>query len=173
MYLILDTDVLTILQEEKQPACGRLLERLRTQPADSICTTVVSFQEQRAGLDGSVESSAFGDPHRSCLCQVRNGFALLSVRQSCWRSTTQPKDASTICASNGYASTQWTYASLPSHWQQGRNSLAATCATFGKFPACGQRIGRHSCHLHAWISAALKACFWFSFSPAPPDPGNL
>ncbi len=49
MYLILDTDVLTILQEEKQPACGRLLERLRTQPADSICTTVVSFQERVQG----------------------------------------------------------------------------------------------------------------------------
>ena len=49
MPFILDTDLLTILQEQSQPACDRLLARLRKQPPDDIYVTIISFQERIQG----------------------------------------------------------------------------------------------------------------------------
>lgn len=49
MRLILDTDLLTILQQRSQPAYGCLAMRLAEHAADDICATIVSFQEQVQG----------------------------------------------------------------------------------------------------------------------------
>jgi tRNA(fMet)-specific endonuclease VapC len=47
--VILDTDHLSILQWQEQPACERLLARLDQLAADEIATTIVSFHEQVQG----------------------------------------------------------------------------------------------------------------------------
>jgi tRNA(fMet)-specific endonuclease VapC len=44
-----DTDHLSILQWEEQPACDRLLKRLNQFAADDVATSIVSFQEQIQG----------------------------------------------------------------------------------------------------------------------------
>jgi tRNA(fMet)-specific endonuclease VapC len=49
MAVILDTDSLTILQKQYQPACGRLEQRLQSLPQGEICTTIITFQEQAKG----------------------------------------------------------------------------------------------------------------------------
>src|SRR4051812_1295534 len=49
MRYILDTDLLSILQQKRQPECDRLTERLEEHPNEPICTTVVNFQEQALG----------------------------------------------------------------------------------------------------------------------------
>jgi tRNA(fMet)-specific endonuclease VapC len=47
--VLLDTDHLSVLQWEEQPACDRLLQRLDRLPLDDIATSIVSFQEQVQG----------------------------------------------------------------------------------------------------------------------------
>jgi tRNA(fMet)-specific endonuclease VapC len=47
--VLLDTDHLSILHWQEQPACDRLLARLDQLPADDIATSIVSFQEQVQG----------------------------------------------------------------------------------------------------------------------------
>jgi tRNA(fMet)-specific endonuclease VapC len=47
--VLLDTDHLSVLEWEEQPACKRLLERLDRLPPDDIATSIVSFQEQVQG----------------------------------------------------------------------------------------------------------------------------
>lgn len=47
--VLLDTDHLSILEWQEQPACNRLLERLDRLPPDDIATSIVSFQEQVQG----------------------------------------------------------------------------------------------------------------------------
>ena len=47
--LILDTDLLTILQEESEPACSRLAARLDQAPTEVVSVTVVTFQERMQG----------------------------------------------------------------------------------------------------------------------------
>ena len=49
MKLILDTDCLSIVQNESQPAFNRLQARLLEHPEAVVQTTVVSFQEQVQG----------------------------------------------------------------------------------------------------------------------------
>ena len=49
MPVLLDTDHLSVLEWEEQPACKRLLERLDRLPPDDIATSIVSFQEQVQG----------------------------------------------------------------------------------------------------------------------------
>ena len=49
MPVLLDTDHLSLLQWEEQPACDRLLARLARLAADDIATTIVSFHEQVQG----------------------------------------------------------------------------------------------------------------------------
>ena len=49
MSVVLDTDHLSILQWQEQPACDRLLARLDDIPSDDIGTTIVSFHEQVQG----------------------------------------------------------------------------------------------------------------------------
>jgi tRNA(fMet)-specific endonuclease VapC len=49
MIVVLDTDHLSVLQWQEQPACARLLARLDPLPPDDIATTIVSFQEQVQG----------------------------------------------------------------------------------------------------------------------------
>jgi tRNA(fMet)-specific endonuclease VapC len=49
MPVVLDTDHLSVLQWQEQPACDRLLARLDRLPPDDIATTIVSFQEQVEG----------------------------------------------------------------------------------------------------------------------------
>lgn len=49
MPVLLDTDHLSVLQWEEQPACDRLLARLDALAADDIATAIVSFHEQVQG----------------------------------------------------------------------------------------------------------------------------
>lgn len=49
MPVLLDTDHLSVLQWEEQPACQRLLTRLDQLPPDDIATSIVSFHEQVQG----------------------------------------------------------------------------------------------------------------------------
>ena len=49
MPVLLDTDHLSVLQWQEQPACDRLLARLDQLPADDVATSIVSFQEQVQG----------------------------------------------------------------------------------------------------------------------------
>jgi tRNA(fMet)-specific endonuclease VapC len=46
---LLDTDHLSILQGQEQPACDRLLARLDRLAPDDIATSIISFQEQLQG----------------------------------------------------------------------------------------------------------------------------
>jgi tRNA(fMet)-specific endonuclease VapC len=47
--VLLDTDHLSILQWEEQPACDVLRQRLHRFPPDDIATSIVSFHEQVQG----------------------------------------------------------------------------------------------------------------------------
>jgi len=47
--VLLDTDHLSVLQWQEQPACDRLLERLDEIPPDDVATSIISFQEQIQG----------------------------------------------------------------------------------------------------------------------------
>jgi tRNA(fMet)-specific endonuclease VapC len=47
--VLLDTDHLSVLQWQEQPACARLLARLDRLPPDDIATSIVSFHEQVQG----------------------------------------------------------------------------------------------------------------------------
>jgi tRNA(fMet)-specific endonuclease VapC len=47
--VLLDTDHLSVLQWQEQPACDRLLARLDQLPPDDVATSIVSFQEQAQG----------------------------------------------------------------------------------------------------------------------------
>lgn len=49
MPVVLDTDHLSVLQWQEQPACERLLARLSQVPRDDVTTTIVSFHEQLQG----------------------------------------------------------------------------------------------------------------------------
>ncbi len=49
MPVVLDTDHLSVLQWQEQPACDRLLARLDQLPLDDVATTLVSFHEQVEG----------------------------------------------------------------------------------------------------------------------------
>ena len=49
MPVLLDTDHLSVLEWEEQPACNRLLERLDALPPDDIATSIISFHEQAQG----------------------------------------------------------------------------------------------------------------------------
>ena len=49
MAVLLDTDHLSVLQWQEQPACDRLLTRLDELRADDISTSIVSFHEQVQG----------------------------------------------------------------------------------------------------------------------------
>jgi tRNA(fMet)-specific endonuclease VapC len=47
--VLLDTDHLSVLEWQEQPACDRLLERLDRLTPDDIATSIVSFHEQAQG----------------------------------------------------------------------------------------------------------------------------
>ena len=49
MKLILDTDHLTVIQRETEPEYSQLRAKLRPFSPDSVCTTIVSFEEQMRG----------------------------------------------------------------------------------------------------------------------------
>src|SRR5438445_2873371 len=49
MAVLLDTDHLSVLQWEEEPACDRLAERLRGFPPDDVATSIISFHEQAQG----------------------------------------------------------------------------------------------------------------------------
>jgi tRNA(fMet)-specific endonuclease VapC len=47
--VLLDTDHLSVLEWEEQPACNRLLQRLDQLAPDDIATSIISFHEQVQG----------------------------------------------------------------------------------------------------------------------------
>jgi tRNA(fMet)-specific endonuclease VapC len=67
--VILDTDHLSVLQWEEQPACDRLLARLDQLAADDIATTIVSFHEQVQGWLAYIQRAR--KPEQVVLAYVR------------------------------------------------------------------------------------------------------
>lgn len=49
MPVLLDTDHVSVLQWQEQPACDRLLARLDQLPPDDVAVSIVSFHEQVQG----------------------------------------------------------------------------------------------------------------------------
>lgn len=49
MPVLLDTDHLSVLEWNEQPACSRLVARLDRLPPDDFATSIVSFHEQAQG----------------------------------------------------------------------------------------------------------------------------
>jgi tRNA(fMet)-specific endonuclease VapC len=49
MVVILDTDHLTVIQRQAEPAYSRLRARLSKLPSNTVQTTIVSFEEQMRG----------------------------------------------------------------------------------------------------------------------------
>lgn len=49
MPVLLDTDHLSVLEWNEQPACSLLLNRLDRLPPDDMATSIVSFHEQVQG----------------------------------------------------------------------------------------------------------------------------
>lgn len=49
MLVILDTNILSLLQQRAQPATDRIMDKLRMIPANDQWTAVVTFQEQTKG----------------------------------------------------------------------------------------------------------------------------
>ena len=47
--IVLDTDHLSVLQWQEQPACDKLLARLDRLALDDVGTTIISFHEQVQG----------------------------------------------------------------------------------------------------------------------------
>jgi len=58
--VVLDTDHLSILQWEEQPACDRLLARLDELAPDDIATTIVSFHEEVQGWNAYLNRARKG-----------------------------------------------------------------------------------------------------------------
>lgn len=77
MPVLLDTDHLSVLQWEEQPACSRLLKRLDRLPADDIATSIISFHEQVQGLAGLSESQPQAGASCRCLREARSDMALV------------------------------------------------------------------------------------------------
>lgn len=57
MILILDTDYLTLVQRQTEPAHSRLRARLDAFPQKDVCTTIVSFEEQMRGWLSTIARS--------------------------------------------------------------------------------------------------------------------
>lgn len=57
MPLILDTDLWTIMKRQSQPASDRLQARLQEHPADEICVTILTFEEQVRGWMSSLSKA--------------------------------------------------------------------------------------------------------------------
>lgn len=49
MILVLDTDHLTAIQRQAEPAYSNLHAKLRAAPSAEVCATIVSFEEQMRG----------------------------------------------------------------------------------------------------------------------------
>src|SRR5438876_11535288 len=60
MAYVLDTDVITIVQEGSEPSAGRMQARIDHYPRDQIFFTVVSFQEQAKGWLGYLNRAREG-----------------------------------------------------------------------------------------------------------------
>src|SRR5438309_533778 len=102
MSAVLDTDHLSILLRESQPATANLLARLKNLPEADVWTTIVCFQEQVQGWGARLNRArrddqvlrAYGELHtmwrRFCEMKVLqfNGVALerfQSLRKKCRR----------------------------------------------------------------------------------------
>lgn len=57
MILILDTDHLTLVQRQTEPAYSRLRARLARIPQEDVRTTIVSFEEQMRGWLSNIARS--------------------------------------------------------------------------------------------------------------------
>ena len=57
MILILDTDHLTVIQRQTEPAHSRLRARLGEFPQEDVHTTIVSFEEQMRGWLSTIAKS--------------------------------------------------------------------------------------------------------------------
>jgi hypothetical protein len=66
--VVLDTDHLSVVLQQRQPAYDRLVARLDQIPADDVATTIVCFQEQ---MQGVARLSAAGTRRRPYPARVR------------------------------------------------------------------------------------------------------
>jgi tRNA(fMet)-specific endonuclease VapC len=67
--IVLDTDVLTIIQQAAGPEYGRLLARLGAGSVDPFCVTIVSFEEQMRGWMAYIARA--GSPERQTFAYAR------------------------------------------------------------------------------------------------------
>ena len=80
MPVLLDTDHLSVLQWQEQPACDRLLNRLDQLPADDIATSIISFHEQVQGWLAYLKRSRKPE-------QIVDAYDKLEVIWRSWRYT--------------------------------------------------------------------------------------
>lgn len=113
MASILDTDHLSVLHHETQPAYGRLQARLQQHAAEAVQVTIVSFQEQVQGWLAYINKTRQAD-------QILRGYAkLLGLIEEYSEAIVLPFDDAALDRFNDWtgvacASARWTYASLRS-----------------------------------------------------------
>lgn len=61
MAVILDSDMLSILQRQSEPECGRLVSRLDSLSDDDVSTTIISYQEQMRGWLAAINKARDDD----------------------------------------------------------------------------------------------------------------
>lgn len=76
MPVLLDTDHLSVLQWQEQPACERMLVRLDALSPDDVATSIISFHEQVQGWLAYLQKSKKPE-------QIVRAYAKL---ESIWRS---------------------------------------------------------------------------------------
>ena len=72
--VLLDTDHLSVMEWNEQPACSRLLARLDSLPADDMATSIVSFHEQVQGWLAYL-NKVQARPDCYCLLEARKNLA--------------------------------------------------------------------------------------------------
>ncbi len=78
MILILDTDHLTLVQRQTEPAYSRLRTRLEVFPQEDVRTTIVSFEEQMRGWLSTIARSKSKSQEIAAYQRLDNMLAFFS-----------------------------------------------------------------------------------------------
>lgn len=78
MWAILDTDHVTLIQRQTEPAYSRLRARLGAFPRDDVRTTIVTFQEQMRGWLSIVARSRNADQEVAAYQLLYDSLAFFS-----------------------------------------------------------------------------------------------
>ena len=90
MLVILDTNILSLLQKQVQPATDRIMAKLQRIPADDQWTTVVTFQEQTKGWLAAIQHA------RTEQQLLRSYQSLLEMLESFRKLSVLPFDATAL-----------------------------------------------------------------------------